>query len=142
MAVFIKLRKDSMSANKAHHKYYAHMVSTGEVGTEELAEAIQENTTFKRGEVRGIIDELVSEMKRQLSRGQTVCLDGFGRFHLSVQSTPAERPQSFSIKKNVRSVKCNFVPAGYRDSQDNRLRKTFLAETDVKMQPKYKKEKA
>ena len=136
MAVFIKLRKDSMSANKAHHKYYAHMVSTGEVGTEELAEAIQENTTFKRGEVRGIIDELVSEMKRQLSRGQTVCLDGFGRFHLSVESEGVDNPKDFNIGKNIKRVKCKFHPAGSRQGVKNgKVTQLFGDGVDVKWFP-------
>jgi len=120
MAVFIKLRKDSMSANKAHHKYYAHMVSTGEVGTEELAEAIQENTTFKRGEVRGIIDELVSEMKR----------------HLSVESEGVDDPKDFNIGKNIKRVKCKFHPAGSRQGVKNgKVTQLFGDGVDVKWFP-------
>ena len=117
MAIFIRLRKDKMGANKDHHKYYAHMVSAGEVNTEELANLIQENTTFKRGEVRGIIDEMVSQMKRQLALGQTINLEGFGRFHLAVESEGADTPESFDIEKDIKRVKCKFMPAGSRQGK-------------------------
>ena len=141
MAIFIRLQPSTFKVEGQQERWIARTVSQGEVHTNEIAKMIESNTSFKKADVIGVLTELVDTMTRELQDGKTVVLDGFGRFHLSVQSTPAERPQSFSIKKNVRSVKCNFVPAGYRDSQDNRLRKTFLAETDVKMQPKYKKEK-
>lgn len=117
MAVFIKLRKDMMGAEKSHHKYYAHTVSIGEADTEELASLIQENTTFKKGEVRGIIDELVAQMKRQLANGKTVQLDGFGRFHLSVESNGADSPETFDIAHDIKRVKCKFMPAGTRNGK-------------------------
>jgi predicted histone-like DNA-binding protein len=117
MSIFIRLRKDKMGASKDHHKFYAHMVSAGEVGTDELASLIQENTTFKKGEVRGIIDELVAQMKRQLAMGQTVQLDGFGRFHLSVESEGAESPEAFDIQRDIKRVKCKFLPAGTRQGK-------------------------
>jgi predicted histone-like DNA-binding protein len=117
MSVFIRLRKDKMGASKDHHKYYAHMVSTGESGTADLARLIQENTTFKQSEVRGIIDELVVQMKQLLGKGQTVSLDGFGRFHLAVESEGAENPEDFDIAHDIKRVKCKFLPAGTRQGQ-------------------------
>ena len=136
MAIFIRLRKDKMGADKKHHKYYAHMVSTGEVGTEELANLIQENTTFKRSEVRGIIDELVSQMKRELALGQTVNLEGFGRFHLAVESEGSDTPEEFNIAQKIKRVKCKFMPAGTRQGkQTGPVTQLFGEGVDVKWFP-------
>ena len=119
MAIFIRLRQDKMGADHRSHKFYAHTVTTGDIGTEELAERIQRNTTFTRGEVRGIIDSLIDEMKHQLGSGHTVVLDGLGRFHLSVESEGAESPDAFDIAHDIKRVKCNFRPAGYRRGGKN-----------------------
>ena len=66
MAVFIKLYQNKY--NRQHHygKWFARVVRTGETDIDRLAEHIEQNTTFKKGEVRGILIELVEEMKREL----------------------------------------------------------------------------
>ena len=136
MAIFIRLRQDKMSLQKEHHKYYAHIVRTGDVTTEDLAARIQENTTFSRGEVRGLIDELVDEMKLELSNGHTVCLDGFGRFHLSVESEGAETPHDFDISHDIKRIKCKFLPAGTRSGhQTGKVMQLFGKDVDVKWFP-------
>lgn len=114
MSVFVRLEKKKFGDDKARGKWYAKVVRTGEVGIDGLAERIQDVSTFKRGEVRGILIELLEQMKSCLAEGQTVNLDGFGRFHLSVESEPAESPEKFRTDLNVKRVKCRFQPAGYR----------------------------
>lgn len=66
-------------------KWHARVVSNGVTSTNDLAESIQENTTSTRGEVTGIIMALVDEISYSLSLGNTVVLDGLGRFHLTVE---------------------------------------------------------
>ena len=51
---------------------------------------------------------LVDEISYNLSLGNTVVLDGLGRFHLTVESDPVENKEDFDIKKNVKGVKCKF----------------------------------
>ncbi|MBR1484564.1 MAG: HU family DNA-binding protein [Prevotella sp.] len=136
MSIFIRLRKDKMGAQAKHHKYYAHTVTTGDVTTEELAEKLQQNTTFSRGEVRGLIDDLVREMKWQLSNGHVVCLDGFGRFRLSVESEGAETPADFDIQHDIKRVKCKFLPAGTRGGrQTGPVTQLFGKDVQVKWYP-------
>ena len=86
MSILIRLMQSKFKNKVQQSKWYAKVVSTGEIHTDELATIIESNTTFKRGEVQGLITELVDELKHQLSDGKTVVLDGFGRFHLTVES--------------------------------------------------------
>ena len=72
MSVFVRLEKKKFGDDKARGKWYAKVVRTGEVGIDELAERIQDVSTFKRGEVRGILIELLEQMKSCLAEGQTV----------------------------------------------------------------------
>ena len=136
MAIFIRLRQDRMGSNSNTHKYYAHAVPTNDVDTEELAIRIQRNTTFTRGEVRGIIDSLIDEMKHQMCMGHTVVLNGFGRFHLAVESEGADSPKDFDINHDIKRVKCKFVPAGKRmGGRNGKIMQLFGDGTKVKWYP-------
>jgi len=136
MAIFIKLRKDTMGNNTSTHKYYAHVVRTSDITTDDLADRLQENTTFSRGEVKGLIDDLVDEMKLQMSMGHTVVLNGFGRFHLAVESKGADSPGDFDIAHNIKRVKCKFMPAGTRGGIVNgTVTQVFGKGVDVKWFP-------
>ena len=120
MSVFVRLEEKKFGSDNARGKWYAKMVRMGEVGVDELAERIQAVSTFKHGEVRGILIELLEQMKYCLQDGQTVNLEGFGRFHLAVESEPAVHPEKFRTDKNVKRVKCKFLPTGYR-RKDGRI---------------------
>lgn len=116
MAIFIKLVKNNIHTSKSYNKWHALVVRNGEIDTNDLAERLQEDTTFKKGEVKGLIDELVEEMKLQLQEGKTVNLNGFGRFHLTVESIPVNQSEDFNIQKDITAVKCKFNPASKRDT--------------------------
>jgi len=138
MAVLIKLVQNNFKGRSNYQKWYAKTVATGVQHTEDIARKIEEDSTFKRGEVKGMMDELVDVMTGMLQDGQTVVIDGLGRFQLVAESISAERPENFSIQKNVKGVKCNFRPSGRRETQNGMLRKTFCDKAEVKFTPEYK----
>ena len=102
MAISIRLQQSKFKEENRGGKWHARVVSSGTTSTQDLAEAIQENTSFTRGEVTGIIMALVDEISYSLSQGNTVVLDGLGRFHLTVESDPVENREDFDIKKNIK----------------------------------------
>ena len=67
MAVHIKLIKNNIKSSSSYGKYFAKTVSQGEV-------------TLEEGSVIGVVTELQNLLKQKLSDGQTVVLDGIGRF--------------------------------------------------------------
>ena len=110
MAVEIRLEQSKFKDKKGAGKWYARTVSTGVVTTEELADAIQENTSFSRGDVRGLVIALVDEISYRLREGETVALEGLGRFHLTVESEPVGKSSAghgFDIVQR-RCVKTRF----------------------------------
>ena len=121
MAVFLQLYQGKIGPESNHDKWFARPVRQGSISIKDLAERIQANTTFKQGEVHGILIELVEQIKSALQAGQTVCLDGLGRFHLKVECEPAERPEEFRVDRNVKAVKCQFVPTSHRTDDGTRV---------------------
>ncbi|MFC2766212.1 MAG: HU family DNA-binding protein, partial [Prevotella sp.] len=132
MAVFIKLYQNKYNRQHDYGKWFARVVRTGETDIDRLAEHIEQNTTFKKGEVRGILIELVEEMKRELQAGRTVNLNGFGRFHLGVTSLSVDKPEDFHIGRHISGVKCKFVPAGRRNPNTWRINQVFSEGVEVK----------
>ena len=124
MAVEIRLEQSKFKDKKGAGKWYARTVSTGVVTTEELADAIQENTSFSRGDVRGLVIALVDDSDR-LREGATVALEGLGRFHLTVESEPVDNPEDFDIRKHVKNVKCRFVPTSTRNARTGKKNQTL-----------------
>ena len=72
MALSIRLQQSKFKEKNRGGKWHARVVSNGVTSTNDLAESIQENTTFTRGEVTGIIMALVDEISYSLSLGNTV----------------------------------------------------------------------
>lgn len=125
MAVEIRLEQSKFKDKKGAGKWYARTVSTGVVTTEELADAIQENTSFSRGDVRGLVIALVDEISYRLREGETVALEGLGRFHLTVESEPVDNPEDFDIRRHVKNVKCRFVPTSTRNARTGKKNQTL-----------------
>ena len=86
-----------------------------------------------------MIDEIVETMTQLMQQGQTVVLDGFGRFKLTAVSTGADSPEDFDLKKNITGVKCNFMASGQREGLERRITKSLSEGTEVKWMPKKKK---
>ena len=114
MAIKVRLEKSKFKEANRAGKWYLRTVNMGDVNTNELATKIQQKSTFTKADVHGLIVALVEEMRDQLQMGKTVVLDGVGRFRLSVESEAVENEQDFHLGRNVKSVRCNFIPAGKR----------------------------
>ena len=137
MAVLIKLLQNKCTGSSANGKWFAKTVSTGETHTEDIAQKIEENTTFTHGEVKGMMDALVDVMTDMLQDGKTVSINGFGRFRLVAESISAEKPEDFSLSRNIKGVKCRFQPSGKRNGTSRTLNHTFCEKAEVKFTPKY-----
>lgn len=129
MAIKIKLyqhkRKDLQG------KWYGRAVKTGEVTTKDLARIISHNNSVTESDVHAVIIALVKEMKNHLREGQTVVLDDFGRFHLTVQSDMVEKKEDFDLRKHIRRVLCKFTPSGHRNPFNRKLERPFCDDVDI-----------
>ena len=114
MAVHIKLIRNNIKSNSSYGKYFAKAVSQGEVSLKEIAAEACRNSGFSEGSVIGVTTELQDLLKQKLSEGQTVVLDGIGRFSLRVESIGVDDPKEFNIRRHITRIVCGFLPAGHR----------------------------
>lgn len=143
MAISIKMEKIKTSRNSKKEEWRARRVKMGEVTTDTLAEKIQANCSMKQSDVNAVLTELTELVQEYLQAGQTVRINGLGRFSLAIESNVVEHPADFSIERDIRAVKCNFVPEGRRDSTKGRnyLNRPWIEDTKVQWAPFCKPEK-
>ena len=83
---YIKTQNNN-SYSQAYGKYYAQAVYDQKfIGTEELADFIQQQATVKRSDIKAVLDELGAAMKHYFELGQKVKLDGIGIFKAGFSS--------------------------------------------------------
>ena len=114
MAVHIKLIQNNIKSSSSSGKFFAKAVSQGEVTIEELAKEAATNSGISKGAfVRGVM-ELQDLMKHRLANGQTVVIEGIGRFSLRVESIGVDEPKQFNISRHIKRIVCGFLPASRR----------------------------
>jgi predicted histone-like DNA-binding protein len=114
MAVHIRLIKNNIKRSSSYGKYFAKTVSQGEVTLRDLAAEACRNSGFSEGAVIGVVTELQDMLKHRLSEGQTVVIDGIGRFSLRAESIGVDDPKTFNIRRHIKRIVCGFLPAGSR----------------------------
>ena len=124
MSLLYKIVRDNRK--NSTNLYYGRAVQIQAIGTDQLADIIQRNCTLKKSDVVAVINELVEVMTDQLQNSVTVKLDGFGTFKIGLKTVGADKPENFSISRNVKGLRVNFVSAGKKDQATNKVTRTFL----------------
>ena len=114
MAIFYTLLQNKIKSSKHYGKYYAHTVKQGKVSMQQIEQTIQQNCSAKASDVRLVLRELFETVKQYMQEGYVVDLQEMGKFHLSVQSTPVEDPETFRTETHITGYKCNYTPYGER----------------------------
>lgn len=118
MALLVKIQK--MKKKGQPDKFYGKTVKRQDVTLETIAELISKKNSVTESDVYGVLKALVHEMKFLLQLGHTVKLDGFGNFHLTIESEMVDKESDYQLDKHVKRVLCKFTPASHR-TEDRKL---------------------
>jgi predicted histone-like DNA-binding protein len=132
MSVFYKLYQD----NREHKgSWYARAKHIDVIGTDQLADEMQENCTVKRSDILAVISELVTTMQKKLQQSMAVKIDRLGTFKIGLNTAPANSVKEFSASKNVKGTHLLFQPETRIDKNGYRQR-AMLMGVSVKELPK------
>lgn len=92
---------------EAPKKFYARPVHTGEVSLEELSEDISHSSSITQSDVYAVLQSLIREIPRNISRGNIVRLGNFGSFRLSSRSLGSDLEEEVTAS-NIHSPKLIF----------------------------------
>lgn len=89
-------------------KYYIRLVTLGQTATlDSIAYEMKEASSLSLGDIKSVITNFVTAMRRALYNGHSVNIADFGIFSLSARSEGSDTMAKCSVK-NIRSVKINF----------------------------------
>ena len=96
-------------AGGGQKKYYASLVSKGEVGVDDLTSYIEDASTVNGADIRAVIYALITNVSKELAKGNIVKLGDLGTFRLSISSEGHEEEDKVSAN-SVKSAKILFRP--------------------------------
>lgn len=134
MAVYYRLTKSNMKG-KSEGRYYAKAVAMGELHTLDLARIISASNSATVSDVQAVLTALTQVMEQYLGDGQSIILDGLGRFKLSIESQSVSNPDDFNVTEHVKAVHCNFIPEGKIPKMGSKQVKTFCSGVKVVAAP-------
>jgi predicted histone-like DNA-binding protein len=101
-------RKNPQNVNQT--KWYLTQEKTGTVGVQEIAREIEGRSALSLGDVQSVLSNLVEILPVFLRFGQTIKLEGFGSFRISLTSDGMETAEELSAR-NIKGVKMVFLPS-------------------------------
>jgi predicted histone-like DNA-binding protein len=110
MAVKLKKIQRKNPQDLTQSKWYLTQEKTGTVGIQEIAREIEGRSALSLGDVQSALSNLVEILPLFLKLGQTVKLEGFGSFRISVTSDGTATADELSAH-NVKGVKLLFLPS-------------------------------
>lgn len=135
MAVNFKIYQSNRKGN-TNGKFYARAAHRETVGTKELAEVMQNNSTVKRSDIVAVLTELSEVMRQELHRSNKVRIDGIGTFKVGIHSKGAKTAKEFNATDNIVGSHILFMPETTIDANGNRV-KALLAGLKVKEAASY-----
>jgi predicted histone-like DNA-binding protein len=103
------LKKNPQDLTKA--KWYLTQEKTGTVGLHEIAKEIKGRSALSLGDVQSVLSNMVEVLPIFLKLGQSVNLEGFGSFRVSVSSDGTDKPEDLNVR-HVKDIKLLFLPSG------------------------------
>ncbi|MCC8133418.1 MAG: HU family DNA-binding protein [Tannerellaceae bacterium] len=93
-----------------------HVVSSGTVPARKLYEQLEQATTFRQGEIEGMLDGLIEQMIFELKNGRVVELGKLGYFSLKITSRPVTDKQTIHAQ-SIAFKNVNFRPSAWFKEQ-------------------------
>jgi predicted histone-like DNA-binding protein len=110
MAVKLKKIQRRNPQNVALSKWYLTQESGGSVGLPEIAKEIEGRSALSLGDVQSVLSNMVEVLPIFLKLGQSVKLEGFGTFRISVSSEGMATADELTAH-HVDGVKIVFLPS-------------------------------
>jgi nucleoid DNA-binding protein len=97
MAIKLKKIQRANPRDITQSKWYLIQENSGSLGLNEIAKEISGRSASSQGDVSNVLRNLVEVMPTFMKLGQTIRLEGFGSFHISVQSEGTDTAEQLSV---------------------------------------------
>lgn len=124
----------------ANPKYYIQLVTMGQATLESIAYEMKENSSLSLGDIKSVLANFVTTMRRALYNGHSVNIEGFGVFNLSAHSQGKETLELCTVKE-IRNVRITFrASSGVRPNPTSKVAGEVMNFVDLEKLLEEKKE--
>ena len=129
---YIKSQNNNSHNVKSYGKYYATAVYDNHfVGTEELADFIQQQASVKKSDIKAVLDELGAAMKHYFELGQKIKLDGIGIMKVGFSSIGVSRIEdctsaTITTRRVLFQPETERVVVGQEKKSDGSVKQKFV----------------
>ena len=129
---YIKSQNKNSHNAKSYGKYYATAVYDNHfIGTEELADFIQQQASVKKSDIKAVLDELGAAMKHYFELGQKVKLDGIGIMTVGFSSIGVARIEdctsaSITTRRVLFQPETERVVVGQEKKSDGSVKQKYV----------------
>lgn len=91
-------------------KWYASVVTDGEMSTDDLVKAIEKFSALSEADIKGVIIALENVIQDALADGKIVRLEKLGTLYPRISSEGVTNKQDFIAKSHIRATKVLYKP--------------------------------
>jgi predicted histone-like DNA-binding protein len=110
MAVWLRKVRRENPQNRSQAKWYLTQEKSENVGMKDIAKEIEGRSALSLGDVQSVLSNLMEALPVFLKLGQSVNLEGFGTFRVSVTSDGTATAEELNAR-HVKGVKLLFLPS-------------------------------
>jgi predicted histone-like DNA-binding protein len=110
MALRLKKIQKKNPQDLTQSKWYLTQEKSGNIGIKEIAKEIEGRSALSFGDVQSVLSNLVEVLPIFLKLGQSVNIEGFGSFRVSVSSEGTAAPEELNAR-HIKGVKLLFLPS-------------------------------
>ena len=113
----IKKYQNNNRKSDYYGKTYARLAPLETLSTNDVCHHIQKHgSIFTSDVVKGVVEKFVNCFEELLMEGYKVKLDGLGTFYLTIQTSPADSAEEFTVK-NIKAVRVKFLGDKSKESE-------------------------
>lgn len=106
---FKAVQKTNPQDRDAEKKWYAQIVTDGEVTIDMLVDEIEKFSALSEPDIRGVLIALENVVQKRLSEGKIVRFEQLGSLYPSLSSTPSDTQEEVSAA-NIQTIRVNYRP--------------------------------
>ena len=126
MPVIYKSQQSSLPTKEGKKLYHPRVVLTGNVSTNQIAREIAELSSLSTGDVKNVLDNLVSVMTRHLQASESVSLDGRGSFRYPRTSSGPGVETASEVSATQATLMVRFQPASTRNLDGSQATRSLV----------------
>lgn len=116
MPVIYKTFQSVLENKEGKKLFYPRVMLTGSVNTDQIAKEIAAYSSLSPGDVKNTLDNLVTVMTQHLQASESVTLDGFGSFRMTMKSSGRGVEKEEDVSAAQAKMQIRFQPASTRNS--------------------------